>query len=680
MGLAEHAIAAAVASGLDFGLFDSDNDGYVDALTIVHAGLGAERSGLASDIWSHYQRFDRKNARDLPTGSTNAAGNPVFVRDFTVQPEYFFSPGDMTIGVFAHEFAHVLGMPDLYDAGVKDDTRTRGLGNWSLMAGGNWNGANGDLPAHPDAWTRIKLGWVKPSFPSGNTSIPDIKTSQTVLRVPKVCTDQGGDEYFLLEHRKATQFDAGLPGEGLLIYHVDDSIESNEYEWYPGCTTCTKHYKVALEQADGNWDLEQNISPGDPGDPYPGSSGNSAFSNKSTPDSKNYAGVATGVKITRIKESGQNINAAIRSSNSSLFKPFNLHETVVSPNPLFSVSFGDTNYLSAWDEGNNVKAARVDTCGHLLDGSPISVTNTAPGEGVSNASEAAFDGQRYLVIWHTDFFLNGLDGIRGKFISPTGSTGTEFVIRKTDGIGILGQPDIVFNGLTYMVSWYEFGSSGGAISPAVRVAIVNRKGTILATKTIATPPPGVTNLCCTSIAGHGDRIMIVWDTWAASGAEAHSISGALLDASGSVLNTFTVDSGHSTANPNVAYNQETDRFLVSWVNQSGLETIDGRIYDSQGNAQTNVFTISGSGEGPNENWPQSAPNGQNFVTTWTSFGRKSVVREAVIDSLGNVASRSVIQSGNVFSSAIAYDNANNLLIWLSEKRGDFTLKASFRSP
>ncbi len=43
----------------------------------------------------------------------------------------------MTCGVFAHEMGHAaFGLPDLYDT----DNSSEGLGNWSLMAGGSWNG------------------------------------------------------------------------------------------------------------------------------------------------------------------------------------------------------------------------------------------------------------------------------------------------------------------------------------------------------------------------------------------------------------------------------------------------------------------------------------------------------------------------------------------------------------
>jgi hypothetical protein len=50
--MAEDAVWAA-DSIVDFSEFDNDNDGFIDALFVVHAGPGAESTGDTNDIWSH---------------------------------------------------------------------------------------------------------------------------------------------------------------------------------------------------------------------------------------------------------------------------------------------------------------------------------------------------------------------------------------------------------------------------------------------------------------------------------------------------------------------------------------------------------------------------------------------------------------------------------------------------
>ncbi len=112
---------------IDFSQYDNDGDGYVDALFIVHSGSGAEHTGNNNDIWSHSW-----------TTHTIPILDGVQIFHYSIEPEYWENPGDMTCGVFAHEMGHsVFGLPDLYDT----DYSSMGLGKWSLMAGGSWNGS-----------------------------------------------------------------------------------------------------------------------------------------------------------------------------------------------------------------------------------------------------------------------------------------------------------------------------------------------------------------------------------------------------------------------------------------------------------------------------------------------------------------------------------------------------------
>ena len=106
-----------------------------------------------------------------------------------------------------------------------------------------------------------------------------------------------GNEYFLVENRQQTGFDVSLPGNGLLIWHVDDSVSGNTIE---------NHYKVALMQADGKRDMEFNHNRGDGGDSYPGTCHNRSFNASSTPNSDSYAGTSTCVAVTAISNSGPN--------------------------------------------------------------------------------------------------------------------------------------------------------------------------------------------------------------------------------------------------------------------------------------------------------------------------------------------------------------------------------------
>jgi immune inhibitor A len=272
--MARDAVAAADPS-VNFTPYDNDSNGFVDAFIVVHAGRGGEETGSSGDIWSHKWVLD---------GGARAV-------DSTQIYGYLTVPEDARIGVCCHELGHLLfGFPDLYDT----DGTSEGIGNWCLMAGGSWGGG-GNTPVHASAWCKANQGWVLVDNRTTNSmlSIPDVKDSQTVYRLWK---DGGpGTEYFLMENRQQNRFDASLPGSGLLIWHIDEATPGNTNE---------AHYKVALIQADGKRDMENDRNRGDAGDPYPGSSNNTVFNNTSTPNSKSYAGASTCVSVAGIGPAG----------------------------------------------------------------------------------------------------------------------------------------------------------------------------------------------------------------------------------------------------------------------------------------------------------------------------------------------------------------------------------------
>ncbi len=155
-------------------------DGFIDHFQIVHAG-GDEAAGdpiYGSDaIWSHrwYSNLQGGGPGGLPGvnigsnagvyGLGAAATNPVpnnptgvWVGDYTIQPE------NGGLGVFAHEFGHDLGLPDLYDTSGNTGGAENNTAFWSLMSSGANIGDGGDTigddPTDLGAWELFQLGWL----------------------------------------------------------------------------------------------------------------------------------------------------------------------------------------------------------------------------------------------------------------------------------------------------------------------------------------------------------------------------------------------------------------------------------------------------------------------------------------------------------------------------------------
>ncbi|MFI1013287.1 immune inhibitor A domain-containing protein [Streptomyces sp. NPDC020965] len=141
----------------------NESDGYIDHFQFVHAGEDESAGGGAQGtdaLWAHrWYAYGPDAGRTGPgqnrAGGTQIGDTGVWVGDYTVQPE------NGGLGVFAHEYAHDLGLPDHYDDTNAGENST---GFWTLMSSGSWLGTGkdsiGDLPGDMTAWDKLQLGWL----------------------------------------------------------------------------------------------------------------------------------------------------------------------------------------------------------------------------------------------------------------------------------------------------------------------------------------------------------------------------------------------------------------------------------------------------------------------------------------------------------------------------------------
>ncbi len=230
-----------------------------DGIFFLYAGkrVQAQRGGL---YWPHRASF-RHNGKNWA---------------------YFICPegGDTmaSISVIAHEFGHMLGLPDLYARPERPGEE--GVGVWCTMSTGH--GRDGK-PLHFSAWCKEQLNWVKPA-------LIDPREKQKLILAPitnsdrecyKVLLRPDGSEYLLLENRVKKGYDKDLPAEGLLIWRVVNN-------------------RPILEESHGI------AGPNGPmrflgSIPYPSKS-NTAFTPFTTPSSKALSGGGLPVHITNIRK------------------------------------------------------------------------------------------------------------------------------------------------------------------------------------------------------------------------------------------------------------------------------------------------------------------------------------------------------------------------------------------
>tara|TARA_B100000686_G_scaffold75934_1_gene81875 strand:- start:5964 stop:8657 length:2694 start_codon:yes stop_codon:yes gene_type:complete len=272
------------ASGFDWSIYDNDGDGYVDALNLAHAGPGAEE-GDDTNIWSHKSSL----------GNLAVSYDGVTINSYNFNPETQMG-NFVCIGVFAHEFGHALGLPDLYDT----DYSSTGAGKLALMGSGSW-GTNGTTPWYPSTmigWCKNELGWVNIIEISNSQNNVEVEQSYDSDIIYKIQHPVENDEFWFIENRQKISFDILMPQPGLTIWHIKESIADG---WSPNNNE--PYYGIALEQADGLFSLENGGS-SNGGDVFPGTTNNYNFTNNSIPNTNSLYGNPSMIKIQNISEPG----------------------------------------------------------------------------------------------------------------------------------------------------------------------------------------------------------------------------------------------------------------------------------------------------------------------------------------------------------------------------------------
>lgn len=242
---------------VNFADYDWDGDGEVDQVYVVYAGKGQADGGAANTIWPHMFSLD-----EAGYGAITLDG--VRINTYACGSELDGSGNLEGIGTFCHEFSHCLGFPDFYDTAYQG---WFGMSQFDIMDSGSYNG-NGFCPPNYTAHEKMMCGWQEPIVLSDkDVKVENLKSMSDYGETYVIYNDAHPDEYFMIENRQKTGWDASYPAKGLMITHVDfnadvwldntpnTKVTSTDKTRY-GYRTTNDHQRMTIMHADNNDDSQ----------------------------------------------------------------------------------------------------------------------------------------------------------------------------------------------------------------------------------------------------------------------------------------------------------------------------------------------------------------------------------------------------------------------------------------
>lgn len=207
--MVEDAVNLAKDMVTDWKQYDWDGDGLVEEVFVLYAGHGQATYPQNPDlVWPHKSAIDPLTVAD-----------GVKVSVYACSCELGATEAIDGIGAFCHEFSHCMGLKDHYDI----NGRGYGTGFWDIMCFGCYNG-NSFLPAEYNSYEKMFCGWKEPIVLNAEPQkIEGMKALAAGGDTYIFYNDGNENEYYMLENRQKTGWDAALPGEGLIVLHVDYS-------------------------------------------------------------------------------------------------------------------------------------------------------------------------------------------------------------------------------------------------------------------------------------------------------------------------------------------------------------------------------------------------------------------------------------------------------------------------
>ena len=273
---------------VDYSIYDTDGNRQVDMVYFIFSGAGSNYSGNDTNLlWPHASTIMSLTLDGVSFGR------------YACSTELYGAPANKQldgIGTICHEFSHVLGLPDLYDVDYATGGQAIHPQRWSLMASGSYLNMS-RTPCGYSLYERYALGFTIPRMIDG----PGTYTIAALNEgdVPDGCRINSAvpDEFFLLEHRKKTGWDAYLPGEGMLVHRVDSTDASVWENNKVNATVAHTYYNML--RATPKVSTTGTVTDSD-GDPFPGTGNVTTLNNATNPSMRSWTMVSTPLVIENI--------------------------------------------------------------------------------------------------------------------------------------------------------------------------------------------------------------------------------------------------------------------------------------------------------------------------------------------------------------------------------------------
>ena len=291
-----------VNDSTDFSQYDNDGDGLVDVVVVLFAGVGEAQAwrNVPESVWPC--QWDMNECYQWGYSVCAAfEQDGVTIDKFAVFNELEGSSNSSTridgVGTFCHEFGHCLGLPDFYHTGSGS---VYGMSSWDIMDHGCYNN-NGYTPVGYTSYERHFMGWMDLIDPVENTQYVMAPLNTDEGTAVKVVNEANHDEYYLLEYRTKTGWDAYIAGEGIMIIHVDylkaawDSNTPNNISSHPRMTI------IPADNALASYNNSKDLWP---------LGANDSLTNYSTPAATVYKGGFMNKPITAMAIDSENGTAS----------------------------------------------------------------------------------------------------------------------------------------------------------------------------------------------------------------------------------------------------------------------------------------------------------------------------------------------------------------------------------